>query len=520
MFMKIKYILKGLIATLLLTVAVSSCESYNEGLLDGIGATREFSPIGITASVKNQTFVELNWTVNESADHYVVEFSADDPDFKTIYKTVKVSPKELPIRVQLEGETVYSIRLKAVSTTRLEDSKWTITKATTLSEQLFLASQEEDVESNKVTLRWTANSNVTQIVVNPGAIKHNITPEEKIKGIAVIGGLKGETLYTAELFNGAKKRGYFTFTTGIDIGTGILVKPEDDLSAKIADAAPGAVLVLMPGDYTVFKGTIAINKPITIRGLYSFKKPLLHVNFNLGNGSSMLSLIDLDLNGDKSLSDLIKYNEANVTYGPLLISGCVIHDFVKSLISSSLANTKVTSATVENSIVTNVLTTGGDFIDFRVAHIGQITLKNSTFNNCASGRDFIRIDNATGLTGTGLTTNILIDGCTIYNKFMTLSNRMLYVRFVSNATTIRNTLFGQTAAIYANQAATVAPTFVNNNYFNSGALYATAATPIKFDNSTSYSTLDPKFTNATDGDFTIGNQTIKENNIGDPRWFK
>jgi hypothetical protein len=518
--MKIKYILKGLIATLLFMLAFASCETYNEGLLDGIGATREFSPIGLTAVVRNQTAVDLNWTVNEDADHYVVEFSADDVDFKTIYKTVNVNPQELPVRIQLEGETTYSIRIKAVSSTGLEDSKWSITKATTSSEQIFLASQDGDIESNKVTLRWIANSNVTEIVVNPGAIKHVVTAEEKINGIAIITGLKGETPYIAELFNGSKKRGLLAFTTGIDIGTGILVKPEDDLSAKIADAVPGAVLVLMPGDYTVFKGTISLNKSITIRGLYSYKKPLLHVNFSLNNGSTILNLIDLDLNGDKTLTDAVKYNEANVTYGPLLISGCNIHDFGKSLISSSQANTRVGSAIVENTVVTNVLTNNGDFIDFRVAHLGQLTLKNSTFNNCALGRDFIRIDNAKDLTGTGLITNILIDGCTIFNNGMTASNRILYIRFVSNATTIRNTLFAQTAAIFANQAVTVAPTFVNNNYYNSAALFTTAATPIKFDNSGNYTTLDPKFTNALNGDFTVGNQTLKENNVGDPRWFK
>ncbi|KFF07720.1 DUF5123 domain-containing protein [Flavobacterium hydatis] len=518
--MKIKYILKGLIATLLLMLTVSGCESYNEGLLDGIGATREFSPIGLTAVVRNQTAVDLNWTVNENTDHYTVEFSADDPKFTTIYKTIQVSPKELPIRVQLEGETVYSIRIKAVSTTGLEDSKWTETKATTLSEQIFLPIKDEDVAAKQVTLRWLANSNVTQIVVNPGSITHTITAEEKVNGFATITDLKSETPYTAELFNGSKKRGLVAFTTGIDIGTGILVKPEDDLQAKINEAAPGATLVLMPGDYTVFKGSISLNKSITIRGLYNYKKPLLHVSFSLNNGSSFLNLIDLDLNGDTTLTDVVKYNEGNATYGPLLISGCNIHDFAKALISSSQANTKVTSTIVENSIVTNVLTNNGDFIDFRIAHIGQITLKNSTFNNCALGRDFIRIDNAKDLTGTGLSTNILIDGCTIYNKAMTASNRILYIRFVSNTTTIRNTLFGQTAAIYANQAVTVLPTFANNNYYNSGALFATAATPIKFDNSGNYTTLDPNFANAANGDFTVGNQTIKDNNIGDPRWFK
>src|SRR6478736_7213440 len=120
MSMKIKNIIKGSIATLLLTLAFSSCESYNEELLDGIGNTREFSPIGLTAKVRNQTTVELDWTTNaQNADHYVIEFSADDPDFNTIYKTVETTFDKLPIQVQLEGETVYSIRVKSVSATGL-----------------------------------------------------------------------------------------------------------------------------------------------------------------------------------------------------------------------------------------------------------------------------------------------------------------------------------------------------------------------------------------------------------------
>lgn len=49
----------------------------------------------------------------------------------------------------------------------------------------------------------------------------------------MITGLTGETAYTATLLNGAKKRGVVTFTTGIDIGTGILVKPEDNIFQKL-----------------------------------------------------------------------------------------------------------------------------------------------------------------------------------------------------------------------------------------------------------------------------------------------
>ena len=229
--MKTKYILKGLIATLLLSFAVSSCESYTEELLSGIGNTREFSPIELTAKVKNQTVVELNWTVNPAADHYTVEFSADDTEFKTIYKTLQVKGNQLPISVALEGETIYAIRVKAI-TNGLEDSKWSVTTATTLSEQLFFPVQPADIEAKQVTLRWVPNSSVTQISVMPGSIIHTITAAEKTAGVAVVTGLTGETDYTATLLNGTKKRGVVTFTTGIDIGTGILVTPTDNLFQK------------------------------------------------------------------------------------------------------------------------------------------------------------------------------------------------------------------------------------------------------------------------------------------------
>lgn len=522
MFMKTKYILKGLIATLLLALTISGCESYNEELLDGIGNNREFSPIGLTTKIRNQTTVELNWTIKEGEDKYVVEFSADDTEFKTIYKTVEVTAKQLPVQVQLEGETVYSIRVKAVSTTGLADSKWSVTTATTLSEQLFIASVDGDIEAKQVTLRWAPNSNVTQITVAPGGITHAITPAEKIAGVAIITGLTAETAYTATLLNGTKKRGVITFTTGIDIGTGILVKNTDDLMQKIADAASGAILVLEPGDYSAANqtGAITLNKSITLRGLRSYDKPKLHVNFVITNGTANLSLIDLDLKGDKGAAgaavSVIKYNDNSITYGPLLISGCNIHDFGVSLISANLTAAKITSVIVENSIVTNVLTSGGEFIDVRGSHVGQLTLKNSTFNNCATARYFIRMD--AGLTG--LTTNVLIDSCTISNPNMlgTAANSILYTRFVTNVITVRNTLFANTPAPYTREAVTANPTFSGNNYFNSPNLNGNPNALANNRPDTSGTALNPQFVDAATGNFTIKNQTLIDNQIGDPRW--
>lgn len=513
MIMKTKYILKGIIATLLLTFFVSSCENYNEELLDGIGAHSEFSPIGLKAIIRNQTTVELNWTVSEDADHYVVEFSADDPNFNTIFKTVEATGAELPLLVPLEGETLYSIRVKAVSSTGLDDSKWSVTTAQTLSEQIFFPLQPEDVEGNQATFKWPANSNVTQIVITPGDITHEITPQEKIDGMATVTGLTGDTDYTAVLLNNTKTRGTLTFTTGVDVSTGTLVSPTDDLFQMVANAAPGSILILEAGDYTAQTGIISLNKSITIRGLKKYNKPLLKVSFSIKAGTVDVALWDLDLTGSTpTVVDVVRYSEAG-DYGSLLIRGCNIHNYDRSLVAGNVV-AKVVAVTIDNCIVTNVITNGGDLIDFRATYVGAINVTNSTFNNCAATRDFFRVD-AGSLTGTGLTTNVVLDSCTLYAVSNTATKRILYVRFNANAIIVRNNLFADTVAIYSNQSTTSAPTFLNNNYFNAEGLHTT--NPV-FDGTTNFTTLNPQFANTATGDFTLGNQNLIDNNIGDPRW--
>ena len=522
--MKAKYIFKGLLTMFLLAVLSAGCESYNEAVLQDIGADRAFSPVGLTATIRNQTTVELNWTVKEDADHYVVEFSADDVNFTTIYKTVNVAPKELPVQVALEGETIYSIRVKAVSSAGVADSKWTVISATTLTEQILFPVADADIEAKEVTLRWTPNSSVTQISVMPGNITHAITPAEKAVGVAKVTGLTGETNYTATLLNGTKKRGVRTFTTGIDIGTGILVKPEDDLNAKISEAASGAILVLMPGDYNVYKGDIIVNKAITIRGLRPADKPKLHVKFTLNSGTADFSLIDLELDG-AGVGDFsfITINTASAIYEDILISGCYVHDYLRALVYGSVNAAKVASFTVENSVIKNVSTNQqAETIDFRNTYVASVVVKNSTFDSCSIGREFIRVDNA-GLTGTGLTSNVLIDSSTLYNVSSNVaSKRILYLRFGANTSTVKNTIIAGTTAIYSNQNGTTTPTapptFASNNYFNASLLYTVGAAAITVDKSATYTTLDPQFTSAATGNFTVKNQTLIDNKIGDPRW--
>ncbi|MEX1384581.1 DUF5123 domain-containing protein [Lutibacter sp.] len=515
--MKTKNILKGLVITLLLALTFSNCTGYDVDVIEELAVDREFAPVALTARVRNQTTVELNWTVNEEINSYIVEFSEDDPNFGNIVKTIEVMGNQLPIQVAMEGETLYSIRVQAISARGLEDSNWALISAQTLTEQLMLAPEPGDIKALQATFRWVPNINVTQIIVNPGEIVHNITAQEKIDGVATVTGLTSETDYTAVLYNNAKVRGSSSFSTGIDIGDNTLVLVTDDLFQMIADAADGDILLLEAGDYTTQTGTVELNKSITIQGLRSYNKPLLNINFELVAGAIDVSLIDLDLNGGTTIQDVVRYTGAG-NYNSLLVSGCNVHDFDRSFIAGNTTDAIVQSVTVENSIVTNIITNGGDFIDFRNSDVLNLNVNTSTFNNCAPGRDFIRLDDAGTSTQSGLTCNVLLDSCTIYACSNSSSKRLLYVRFQANVITVQNTLITDTDSEgYSDQSRTdPSPTFNNNNYFNAAGFSNTAQ--VVFDGSGTFTELDPGFVDASTGDFTITNQTLLDSQVGDPRW--
>jgi len=60
------------------------------------------------------------------------------------------------------------------------------------------------------------------------------------------------------------------------------------------------------------------------------------------------------------------------------------------------------------------------------------------------------------------------------------------------------------------------PEFDNNNYFNAPRFYDTAE--VIHDASGDYFTVDPGYVDPTTGDFTVTNQELLDNAVGDPRW--
>lgn len=517
--MKIKHIIKGVFALLLVFTAYNcSISGYDEEVIETLNLTREFAPVDLEARVRNQTSVELSWTKKEEVTNYVVEFSADDPDFNTIFLTQEVSADELPVQIRLEGETVYSIRVKAVSLRGLDDSSWAVIQATTLTEQIMLPSEPGDIQALSATLRWEAGLNVTHFVLEPGTIRYDISAQEKAAGVATITGLTSETEYNATLYNNAKIRGTTDFSTGVDIGDNVVLTPADDIFQAIEDAVSGDIILFEEGDFTAQVGRITLKKSITLRGLKPDFKPLLKVAFTIDAGAENVELIDLDIMGDVAaeLSDVVSYSNPG-NFNTLLISGCNIHDYDRSFVRGPTTDGILQSLTIENSIITNILTNGGDLIDFRNGDVLNINVNTSTFNNCAPGRDFIRLD-ASGTSNGNATSNILIDKCTLYECSNKSSARILYVRFETNEVTVNNTLIANTESEgYADRSGIdESPTFFNNNYWNAPGF--TDSSQYIFDSTTSYTELDPGFVDASSGNFTLTNQDLIDNAVGDPRW--
>ncbi len=524
--------MKKYLGIILLTGLVAlnfvACDDNIDPLITDLELSRALTPTRLEARIRNLTTIELTWNLRDDVDHYVVEFSEDSLQFNTIIFTDEVTAEELPYQRTFDGDTRYSARVKAVSA-GVGNSKWAAVTIVTAQENIFLPIQDGDIDATEATVRWPAGSDVTHLLINPGNITRNISVGEKAAGMATVTGLTGDTHYTISLMRETKSRGTLTFTTLIDVGDAFRVYPEDDLSAVIAAATPGEVLVLYPGDYTVFTGLIVINKSITLRGLYPFDKPKIHVQFSLTDGASSIEIKDVDISGDGTLNDAFRYNTNSVTFGTLVIDGCYVHDFTRSFIAGNASATTVQSVVVNNTIVNNIETSGGDFIDFRNTYLADLKLTNSTFNNSSTARDFIRMDGvapANGLSGTGLTSTVLVDHCTLYrvcNSASVSTRRLLYVRFNANVLTVRNSIIAESGGFFSNQTTTTQHASLNNNYFNAPRFFDAAFEVIanlKVDISGTHRTLDPGFVNAATGNFKVTNQTLLDNSVGDPRWLQ
>jgi hypothetical protein len=502
------------LAVLTLTAA---CSEQGEELTS-ISYERLFSPIDLKATVRNQTNVELNWKVTKEATSYNVELYADDASMSfqgTPVKTLSdITVDDLPYLITgLEGETDYAVRVQAVSAGKTS-SKWSAVTFLSGSEQLLEPLGDEDVTPFTVTLHWTPGLTATAIVVTPGDITHNLSASELAAGSATVGGLTAETEYTAKLMNGTKTRGTMKFKTLVDIGDATPVNPGDDLAAILAAATDGEAFALFPGNYGTAE-KISIKKSISLKAVRPNDRPVINATLSLEDGASLtLQQVVLDGTGTASNQAII-FATADATYESLIIEDSEICHHAKGLFYLNVAAT-VNEIHINNSLLHAIECDGGDFFDSRKGAILKFTLSNSTVYDLANARDFLRYDDASS-SFSGVQPVITITNNTLVGVADATSRRILYVRFKGNSITFTGNLVTNTQGYFSNNANTAQPTFSNNNYFEAPNLLSFATATVTDPAAT---TLDPGFADAAKGDFTLSNQTLIDNKIGDPRWIK
>ena len=540
---KITNILLGLAMLIL----ASACSSPMDEITSMV-MSRNLSPTDVSLLLIDRTNVQLTWTATE-ADSYTIEVYADDnlefdaSHLESVYEGILAH--EIPFTIEgLQGETVYSFRIKAVTEDNpSRDSKWSTAKTTTGTEQIMYKPSADDIQAKSVILSWKAGQKATQIILTPAdeslsPVTYNVTAENIEAGKATIEGLTPETEYTAVLKNGEKTRGTQTFTTAIELADDDILVEADDLMATVIKNAPdGYRLIVMPGKYYLNEdGTktakILIEKNLRIKGLRPNDMPVIYGAFGIKNGASLeieQCVIDgtgTDTDADKTQAfDFVEEGKCDHLY----ISNSEIRTFVKGLVYLSLA-TEVNEITINNTIIHDIITDGGDFIDNRQGYVKNINLTNSTIYNSCAKRDFVRLDGAgqgNVFAGKGNVINVKIDHCTFYKVGDGAQNRqMFYNRFADNKVTFTNNIVSgwNNKRGFTNDKTTDTSATLSGNYYHNTLNLMSLAdgntqTVRWFDTEGTALTDDP-FEEASSANFTITDPVLKANAPGDPRWIE
>jgi hypothetical protein len=496
-------------------LAVSACSDQSEQITS-IDYERLFSPINMKSEIKNDTVSDVTWTSVTGASSYDVEIYEEDANMAFSGTPLKVSSVTAAeaLFTGLAWDTDYSVRVKAKGE-NITESKWTALTFKTNHERLLTIA--DDTEPREVTLQWPIGQTATAIIITPGDITHNITPEELATGTVRITGLTGKTAYTATLKNGKKTRGLVTWTTPIDPLSGAtLVTPQDDLAAVLTAASDGDIIALQEGTYNI--ATINVTKSVIIAGVSAKRKPVLQGTIIKLDNNAGVELKNLILDGTGSTGDQTIVYAAGDNFGALAIDGCEIKNYTKGALYVNY-KTKIKSISITNCLYHEIECNGGDMFDFRNGLAETFKFSNNTVYNSALARDFFRMD-APGSTNYPDSKSVItIENNTFYKVINGATRRMLYIRLGNQEIHFNKNILAGTLGYYSNQPSTTITEMKDNNYFN--APNFTASTQVSAKNDTGvYTSLDPGFANADAGNFKVSNATLITKIVGDARWLK
>lgn len=502
---------------------ISSCSDIDP--VHSLELSRVLSPTNLSVRIRNSVNLELSWDAMDKATSYTVEvYQGETAEGTPVFTQEGINTDTYTVKAGLLGETVYYVQVKAVGE-GIADSKWTGMKVTTDAELIFKAVDAAEITHHSAVIRWTDGMMTSadagnKVIVTPvsdasATLEYTVTSEDVNNGYVTIDGLTQDTQYQAVMKRGSVTRGTVNFKTRIDTGDMIPIDEGANLAEELAKAKEGDAFVLLGSSYTLTED-FELKNSISLTSINPTNKPTISGGrfiFNSDVASFSMSNIIFDV--ENNYGNFLEAKGGSL--GSLTLEGCEIKNTKNNMIYSN-AGGKFGTITINECIISNIGGSGDGVIDVRNGNLTSVTITKSTITNVQ--RTFIRIEVPTAFT---------MKNCTLY-KVSTLDhkdNRGLFSLAKGNTLNVENCLFygiglespqnGNSGVWGRSDKMKATYTYANNYYFNCPNLWGNL---YKDDHSSVATELDPQFTDAANGDFTVQSQDLKDNQVGDPRWLK
>lgn len=530
MLMATKHYLQFLIKSfiLLLCATLTCCkEDENEA--------RNFMPFNVSVIQDGINTVSISWQEVPNTAFYTIQIFNDSCRQDLLFeKTTNTNNCSFS---NLETNQHYYFQLQANNADIALNSNWQKGHFIFKREQIL---NKPTISGDSVKVSW--NRKVTDLskitLISESVIEATITPEIIENQQIVFKGLT-ESNYIVRLYIGETAIDEYPFSTNQNIIHQVHLTSNDNLVETLNNCPDGSIILLSPGVYSQGDKEIVINnKSITIKSSSTNDEelPEIHVkrislkgkigNFIIKNVS--LSGFALGGKSPNEKNDyFIDLNDDFVSADSINIEGCTIHYLNNCAVRGSrgLGQQKVKYIRFSKCEFNDINSNGKNQYElFKLdsLQLEEFHLTDCTIYNTSHGI----LNNRNNHTPN---THISIENCTINDVGSTNSNPKKYLIELSNnngtfdfANNIVSNLKGySTSASYMSKGFSIGnmkSTASNNCFFNMPFTVKKAA---NWNSDTSnFDDLNPAYSDAEIGNFTINNQELKETSpiIGATKW--
>lgn len=417
--MKIKNIfLTTLIVSLLLSLLVSCEKDKND---EETQLPYLFRPVGLDVQMV-KTKATISWYAVDNAQSYTVQISSDSLTFENI--VVDDTVVSSPFSVELQGNTLYSVRIKANGVSSEQDSKFNIYGTVrTPEENLFNDYTSMMNEQGSALVKWQPGNSVTSLVFKATGLSDknfSISADELTAGTKTCTGLANGA-YTVEIYNNQFKRG----VTQVTIEGDYFISNGDNLATVISSAASGSVVIVRPGTYNMGASALNIDKSIKIKGLYINNLPVLYMDAAASTTAGMFNI------STTATLDYLRFE--NIDFSGYI--GNVAGSRIGYLFNQSTGCT-VTEIRFTNCNMHNLGNTPFRVQGTAVKSIESLIFEGCKMNDIGYGSVYAIVNNNVAST----INNIRFKNCTIYNFAGSI---VLHTSMPSNSVVLENCSFNE-----------------------------------------------------------------------------